>query len=366
VAIYHLKVKPVSRADGRSSTAAAAYRAADIIFDETTGQTFDYRRKQGVEHAEIVLPTECAKRDINWARDRQTLWNEAEKAEHRSNSRVAREYEIALPHEFDATQRVEVARGFAQRIADRHRCAIDFAIHEPHREGDQRNYHAHLLATTRTIEATGLGEKTEIEWSDGNRRKAGLGAGKEEISDIREEWADFANAKLKELALEARIDHRTLEAQGIEREPTVHLGPSVTTMERRGIRTDVGYRIRAEASARLERAQELGMLERQTRELDRSIIDLETSMSAALGERDAKREHKAGKDITQEASMGMERGKPLSPDEIQKAAREKWLKYREQQAEKGKEKGSEAEHSQELERTRDKKRDHTPDDDFSL
>ena len=80
MAIYHLSVKPVSRGGGRSATAASAYRAAELVHDHTTGQTFDYSRKRGVEHAEIVLPTEAARRDINWARDREALWNEAERA----------------------------------------------------------------------------------------------------------------------------------------------------------------------------------------------------------------------------------------------------------------------------------------------
>ena len=70
MAIYHLSVKPISRKGGRSATAASAYRAAEIVHDETTGETFDYTRKRGVEHTEIVLPSECARADINWARDR--------------------------------------------------------------------------------------------------------------------------------------------------------------------------------------------------------------------------------------------------------------------------------------------------------
>ena len=354
MAIYHLSVKPVSRKAGRSATAASAYRAAELVYDETTGQTFDYTRKRGVEHAEIVLPTECANKDINWARDRQALWNEAEKAENRSNSRVAREYEVALPHEMSRAQRLELVRSFSQSIADRYGCAVDFAIHAPHRLGDERNYHAHLLATTRTIEAAGLGEKTEIEWSDGNRQKAGLKKGKEEIFEIREEWASFTNQKLKELKLEARVDHRSLEAQGIEREPTVHLGPSVSSMERKGIRTEVGYRLQAEATARIERAAELAALQNESREVEQSILSLDTSISAALAARDAQK------------GVRLERGQSASPEEIQKAAREKWLRYRELQAEKGKGKGRESDHSTELERTRDKSKKHTPDDDFSL
>src|SRR6202142_2749099 len=145
MAIYHLSVKPISRAAGRSATAAAAYRAAEKIHDETPGQVFDYTRKRGVEHTEIVLPTEAARRDINWARDRQQLWNAAEAAENRSNSRVAREYELALPHELNREQRVELVRAFSKDLADRYGVGVDFAIHAPHRSGDERNHHAHIL-----------------------------------------------------------------------------------------------------------------------------------------------------------------------------------------------------------------------------
>ena len=220
MAIYHLSVKPVSRGGGRSATAASAYRAAELVRDHTTGQTFDYSRKRGVEHAEIVLPTAAAKRDINWARNREALWNAAERAENRSNSRVAREYEVALPHELSKAQRLELVHSFAAEIANRHRVAVDFAIHAPHREGDTRNHHAHVLATTRVIEPGGLGEKATIEWSDTNRRKAELEPAKKEIEAIRERWAQLANEKLLEHGIPARIDHRSLAAQGIEREPT--------------------------------------------------------------------------------------------------------------------------------------------------
>ena len=94
MAIYHLSAKPVRRGAGRSATAAAAYRAGAEIADERTGITFDYTRKQGVEHSEIILPTAAARQDINWPRDRAALWNAAELAEHRKDSRVAREYEL--------------------------------------------------------------------------------------------------------------------------------------------------------------------------------------------------------------------------------------------------------------------------------
>ena len=323
MAIYHLSVKPVSRGGGRSATAASAYRAAELVHDHTTGQTFDYSRKRGVEHSEIVLPAEAARRDINWARDREALWNEAERAESRSNSRVAREYEIALPHELTKPQRLELVRGFAAEIADRHGVAVDFAIHAPHREGDERNHHAHLLATTRVIEPGGLGEKATIEWSDTNRRKAELEPARKEIEAIRERWAEITNEKLLEHGHEIRIDHRSLEAQGIEREPTTHLGPAVASMERRGMETEVGRRIEREmieaAQRRIERAAELGKVEREARELKASIIDVSGNLESAKRERDLMR------------GREMERTPSRSLDELQKEGREKWLAMRAEQ-----------------------------------
>jgi len=287
MAIYHLSVKPVSRGAGRSATAAAAYRAAERIEDHTTGQVFDYTRKCGVEHSEIVLPVEAARRDINWARDRQLLWNAAEVAEKRKDARVAREYEVALPNELTKTQRLELTREFGQELANRFGCAVDFAIHKPHREGDERNFHAHILATTRQVEATGLGAKTSIEWADTDRARQGLGPAKEEVTSIRERWAILTNEKLQALGLESRIDHRSLEAQGELRTPGQHLGPSVTAIERRGDHSEVGWRVREEADERLRLAAELGRIERERQVVERSILDLTGDVQAARHDREA-------------------------------------------------------------------------------
>jgi ATP-dependent exoDNAse (exonuclease V) alpha subunit len=286
MAIYHLSVKPISRSGGRSATAAAAYRAAERVEDHTSGEVFDYTRKRGVEHTEIVLPTAAAKRDINWARDRTALWNAAERAEKRSDSRVAREYEVALPHELTKAQRLELTREFSQEIANRFGCAVDFAIHKPHRAGDARNHHAHILTTTRVVEPAGLGAKTQIELKDADRAKLGLGPAKAEITQIRERWATLSNEHLARHGSAERIDHRSLEAQGIDREPTIHLGHAVIGMQRRGMQTDVGRRIEAEINERLERAAELGRIEREARVLDASMISLSTDISAALALRD--------------------------------------------------------------------------------
>ena len=310
MAIYHLSVKPVSRGAGRSATAAAAYRAAERIEDHTTGQVFDYTRKCGVEHSEIVLPVEAAKRDINWARDRQQLWNAAEIAEKRKDARVAREYEVALPSELTKAQRLDLTREFSQEIANRFGCAVDFAVHKPHREGDQRNFHAHILTTTRVVEATGLGAKTSIEWADTDRAKQGLGPAKEEVTAIRERWAVLSNDKLRALGYESRIDHRSLEDQGETRAPTQHLGPAITNMERRGIRTEVGWRMREEANERLQLAAELGRIERERQAIERAILDLSSDVAAARQDRAA--------GLTAHYDLESER----------RAGREAWLEWR--------------------------------------
>src|SRR5208282_1096662 len=141
-------------------------------------------------------------------------------------------------------QRVELVRAFSADLANRYGVAVDFAIHAPHRHGDERNFHAHVFTTTREITPTGLGATTEIELGDRDRAQRGLGPAKLEIKAIRARWAELTNEHLLEQGIEQRIDHRSLAAQGIEREPTTHLGPAVSGLERRGIETEVGARVR--------------------------------------------------------------------------------------------------------------------------
>ena len=101
-----------------------------------------------------------------------------------------------------------------------------------------------MLTTTRQVEPAGLGAKASIEWSDQDRWKKGLGSAKEEVKALRELWAGLANEHLKERTPQVRIDHRSLEAQGVDRVPGTHLGVVVCELERRGIETRVGLRVR--------------------------------------------------------------------------------------------------------------------------
>lgn len=285
VAIFHLSVKPISRSAGRSATAAAAYRAGEKIIDERTGEIHDYTRKGGVESADIVLPDGA----LEWATDRAKLWNAAELAEKRKDACVAREFEVALPAELSPAERRNLALNFAKDMANREGCAVDVAIHAPGKEGDNRNHHAHILRTTRKVEADGLGAKLDTEQA-GRKRK-------DDLEQVRERWADLSNKALERAGHSARIDHRSLKKQGIDREPTVHLGPAASGYERRTgepsrKRLDFGQ----EVAERLVRAREAGELERQGHQLDRSILDLSGDLAAAKAERDRPTVRAAGID----------------------------------------------------------------------
>lgn len=175
-----------------------------------------------MEHAELV----------GWVGERAELWNTAEASERRIDSRVARELVIALPAELSRSGRVDAARTMAEHLRERYGVAVDLAVHAPSERGDQRNHHAHLLFTTRMVEETALGAKTRV--LDVPR------SAREEIRQIREMWAEIANHSLAQAGADSRIDPRSLEAQGMDREATQHMGPHATEMERRGVPTRIG------------------------------------------------------------------------------------------------------------------------------
>ncbi|HVC31836.1 MAG TPA: MobQ family relaxase [Steroidobacteraceae bacterium] len=254
MAMFRMQISPVGRSSGRKATAGAAYRAGERIRDERTGAVYDHRKRDDVLHKEIFLPTRLEGPDsgMEWARDRSTLWNAAEKAERQSNSRVAREYQIALPPELSAEQRVALARAFSREIADRYDVAVDLAVHAPRPEGDPRNFHAHLLATTRAVTPAGLGPKTGLDMDGGVRSELGLPPSRQEFRTLRARWAELTNEALKQANLDARVDHRSLEAQGIDREPRPHLPWGAVAAERRGERSEVAERIRERHHARLQ------------------------------------------------------------------------------------------------------------------
>ena len=236
MAIFHLSVKTISRSAGRSATAAAAYRAGEKILDHQTGEVFDYQRKADVESSEIFLPTGAP----SWANEREKLWNAAEQSETRKNSTVAREFEVALPAELTLEERQALAHDFTRALVAKYGFAADCAIHSPHSKenqnprkdqalvnGDSRNHHAHILCSTRKLEAEGFTAKT--------RTLDDRASGAEQVVECRALFAQMTNAALEKAGHSTRVDHRTLVAQGIEdREASIHLGPTATAIERRG------------------------------------------------------------------------------------------------------------------------------------
>ena len=240
MAIFHLSTKPIKRSSGRSATASAAYRAACEIEDKRTGVTHDYSKKSGVVNSEAFVVVRGEKVAV----DRAQLWNVAEFAEKRKDARTAREIVINLPHELSKELRQNLVEDFTEYVAQKYNVAIDYAIHEPDKHGDNRNHHAHILMTTR--EATlkngsvELGKKTSLELSNTKLKTLDMPKTQEQIVSLRESWATMTNDYLSFANVDARIDHRSFEEQGLSIKPTIKLGWEASALERSGIATDRG------------------------------------------------------------------------------------------------------------------------------
>jgi ATP-dependent exoDNAse (exonuclease V) alpha subunit len=222
MAIYRLAADIVRRSEGRTVTAAAAYRSAELIVDQRTGLAFDYRRRHGVLDTEILAPNDAP----GWMHDRVRLWNAVEAAEKRKDAQLARDIELALPHELTAGEHRELVHRFVRSAFVDAGMVADIALHAPDEDGDTRNFHAHILLTMRRIEGDHFGDK-ERAWNK-----------PEQLEQWRALWADHVNQALEIAGDQACVDHRSLEAQGIERLPQIHLGLAVTEMRRRGITTE--------------------------------------------------------------------------------------------------------------------------------
>ena len=332
MAIYHLSVKPISRTDGRSATAAAAYRAAIQISDARTGKLHDYRRKQGVVSAVLLVPEAAPK----WAHDRSQVWNAAEIAEVRKNATVAREFEIALPAELNDLQRQQLAHEFAQELVNQHGCIADVAIHQPSGGGDQRNHHAHILLSTRRLGPEGFTDKT--------RELDDYSSGPKWVHKWRERYAQLQNRYLQQAGCEVRVDHRSYQNQGVDVLPSCHLGPSATAYERRtSLPSQKRLNWEEHALQRLLVAKEAGDRERELRQLDTSILVLDGDLQAALAVRDAQPVLVSQADIDQgkldfRSQFVWDREQRQQKEQEQRAAarqseRDRWAKEQRIQAE---------------------------------
>ena len=210
MAIYHLEGKVISRSQGRSAVAASAYRACERLVDERTGLTHDFTRKSpDLVAAEILLPASADSR----LADRHTLWNAVETHERRKDAQLCREFNIALPRELSEAENWDLAKEFVQQAFVDKGMIADMAYHRGHKSQEGQP-HIHVMLTMRSIDGDTFGQKVR-EWND-----------KALLLEWREQWAETCNRRFLRLGIDLRIDHRTLEAQGIRLEPQSKLGPT--------------------------------------------------------------------------------------------------------------------------------------------
>jgi MobA/MobL family protein len=226
----------------RSVVAAAAYRSGERLFDTTQGKWFEFD-KPDVIFKELMFPEG---RKPPW--DRQTLWNLVERAEKRRDAQLAREVELTLPRELSVDQQIALVRSFVRDQFVSKGMVADYAIHRPDASDGREQPHAHVLLTLRRLDPnseTGFAATKERDWNEREDVAKAVAEARKRFNDTgtpqheavleaaeslrnvniwRERWAGYANRSLETAGSAARIDHRTLEAQGIARPPLPHLG----------------------------------------------------------------------------------------------------------------------------------------------
>ena len=248
MAIYHLEAKVVSRGTGRSAVAASAYLSCSRLYNDYDGIQHDYTKKQGLVWQQMFLP-EYAPQE--W-QDREKLWNAVEEVETAKDSRLAREFVVALPIELNREQQIELLQDFIREQFVSDGMCADAAIHDT----DGHNPHAHILLTVRPLDEQGkwLPKSRKVYDLDENGERIRLASGrwkshKEDTVDWndqkyaeiwRQGWADTANRYLEAIGSPERLDLRSYARQGIDKIPTVHMGPAVSQLEKKGIQTNIG------------------------------------------------------------------------------------------------------------------------------
>ena len=236
MALFRASLRTFSRSQGDSATAAAAYRAGIDLPDERLGVLHRFSKRKGVEAVKLFSPPGAPA----WSSDIAALWNAAEKAETRSNSRVARELVVSLPHVLSAEQRLVLATEISKVLVERYKMAVMLAMHAPDAKGDQRNHHCHILMSTRELTAAGFGAKVR---TLDDRTQGPL-----EVEFLREMVEQRSNEALEAACIAERVDRRSLDAQAREaeqtgdfdraasltREPTLVVGRAATASARRG------------------------------------------------------------------------------------------------------------------------------------
>lgn len=229
---YYLDVKIVARSAGRSAVAAAAYRAGERLHDERLGVTHDYRRKQAVEHAEIVAPEHAP----DFVRDREALWNEVEKVEKRKDAQLAREVVVSLPRDLSPADQVALVRRFVTDQFVSRGMVADWSLHAPKASDGKENPHAHILLTFRDLGPDGFGKKNR-EWNTALFTKNDRVKDKSPLLELRAVWAEYVNRALNDGGSNTRVDHRSYAERDIIRIPEPKLGYAHYLKRDKGIET---------------------------------------------------------------------------------------------------------------------------------
>ena len=243
MASVHYKLSIIKRSAGRSSVAAAAYRAAEKIIDRRTGLEHDFTRKNGVVHTEILLPVHAPQNFMQ----REVLWNAVEQVERQKNAQLARHLEVGLPIELDRAAQITLIREHVQQHYVDHGMCADICVHD---KGDG-NPHAHVMFTMRPLEPDGSwGAKSKKEYMlDRSGQRILLDSGEWKSKKVsatgwdeqsnaelwRDNWGREVNRAYERHGIEQAIDMRSYQRQGVILEPTQHMGPELTNLERKGV-----------------------------------------------------------------------------------------------------------------------------------
>ena len=237
MAIYHFHAKPVSRNNGQSIVAKAAYCAGESLHDERLGKTFDFTHKGGVEYSEILAPPEAPR----WVHDRETLWNSIEAIERRKDSQLAREVRIAMPVELTRDQHITLLREFVQHTFVARGMVADAALHLDNPD----NPHAHILLSLRGITPEGFGRKRR-DWNE-----------RTQLQQWRQEWAETQNQHLALAGFDIRIDHRTLAAQGLDLVPGRKIGISAERQRQPALPRSLAERVAEQRAIAAENGRKI-------------------------------------------------------------------------------------------------------------
>jgi hypothetical protein len=228
MAIYSFHCSPVGRGQKKSSAVeAAAYQARETIYDRVTGRTYSASPdKYGLcAFADILAPPDAP----IWAKakDRKEIWSQAEEIDTRINSRFAKSYILALPHELSILENQLLLKNYLNEQFVKRGLLVDYAIHVASKKGDHRNIHAHIMVSTRTI-------TTEMGFGGKDREIDN----KDFLKTFRKAWADAINSALEKAGHLKTVSHLSLEAQGSNKAPQQHQGQSATAIQRKGEEPD--------------------------------------------------------------------------------------------------------------------------------